>query len=167
MISSQNIVDNYQVTSFPVTFDDFATIGLVIAALGIIIAIVVPWSIRRDARAKQRLDLLGESLKNPQLDAQTRSQILSVLAKEHESGRLHFLKNPVFWQRLVFGGGWLAFVFFGGMALLSWIGVVSHQFLSESMVYSFMGLVMMSLPVAMRELAAFKTRSASREGPAE
>lgn len=58
-------------------------------------------------------------------------------------------------------------MFCGGMALLSWIGVVPHQFLSESMVYSFMGLVMMSLPIAMSDLAAFKTRSASRDDPVE
>lgn len=79
------------------TYAGLAAISLVIAAVGIIIAIIVPWLIRRDALLKQRLDLLGESLKNPQLDAQTRSQILSVLAKEHEPGRRHFLKNPAFW----------------------------------------------------------------------
>ena len=147
--------------------DDLAAIGLMIAAIGATIAILVPWLRRRDARAKQRLDLLGESLKNPQLNAHTRSQILSVLAKEHESSRLHFLKNTAFWQRLMFGGGWLAFVFCGGMALLAWTDLVPRQIANEALVYSLMGLAAMSLPLAMRELAAFKGRVARGERPAE
>jgi hypothetical protein len=148
------------------TIADLAAIGLMIAAMGTTIAILVSWLRRRDARAKQRLDLLDKSLENPQLDAQTRNLILSVLANEHESSRLHFLKNTAFWQRLVFAGGWLAFVFCGGMALLSWSGVVYLRIADEALVYSLMGLAVMSLPIAMRELA-LKVRRVSRERTSE
>jgi hypothetical protein len=165
MISSQHTFDDYQVTSFPVTFDEFATIGLVIAALGIIIAIVVPWLIRRDARARHRLELLGESLKNQQLDAQTRSQILSVLAKEHNEGRLRFLKDPGFWQRCTFGFGWLVFIGSLGVSLLLWLS--DDPDAENGLFFAVGGLAIFSLPIAMRELAAFKSRNTSRDDAVE
>lgn len=129
-------------------------IVLAIAVIAITLGIIVPWLSRRDARVKQRLDLLGESLKNPQLEAQVSRQILLVLAKEHQSSRLHFLKSPVFWQRLVFGGGWLMFVFCGGMAALSWGGLVDHGIAREALVYALLGLAVASLPFAMREISS-------------
>ncbi|MFT4515079.1 MAG: hypothetical protein ACI89X_001213 [Planctomycetota bacterium] len=131
--------------------EDMFAVGFLIAAAGVVIAIFVPWLKRRDARAKQRLDLLGESLESPQLDPGTRNQILSVLAKEHEA-KLGFLSNRAFWQRMFFGGGWLMFIVCSGMAALSWSGVVDHKVASEALVGALTGLAVASLPFAMREM---------------
>ena len=98
--------------------DDIAVVGVLMAVFGSTLALVGPFLKRRAARQKQRLDILEESLKHPNLDAQTRDEILRVLTREHEAPGLSFLGKSAFWQKLVFGGGWLAFVFCGGMGRL-------------------------------------------------
>ncbi len=140
--------------------DDFAAIAVLFVVLACTVAIAAPWLSRRNARVKQRLDLLQQALEHPQLDAQTRRQILTVLANEHQSRKLGALLRGAFWQRLVFGGAWLMFVFCGGMALLSWSGIVPRHIGSEALVFSLMGLAVASLPFAMRELSTRQGRVA-------
>ena len=140
--------------------DDFAAIAVLFVVLACTVAIAAPWLSRRNARVKQRLDLLQQALEHPQLDAQTRRQILAVLANEHQSSKLGALLSGVFWQRLVFGGAWLMFVFCGCVAFFSWSGIVPQHIGSEALVFSLMGLAVASLPFAMRELSSRQGRVA-------
>lgn len=134
-------------------YDELAAFGVLLVVLGSTVAIAGPWLRRRDARAKQRLDLLEESLQHSQLDPGTRNQILSVLAKEHEA-KLGFLANRAFWQRMIFGGGWLMFVVCSGMAILSWSGMVHRQIANGALAGALVGLAVSSLPFAMREMSS-------------
>lgn len=135
------------------TYDDLAAIGVLLAVLGSTIAIVGPWLSRRNARAKQRLDLLEESLQHPQLDPETRNQILSVLTKEHDA-KFGLLANGALWRRMIFGGGWLVFVVCSGMAVLSWSGMVHRQIANGALAGALVGLAVSSLPFAMREMSS-------------
>ena len=145
--------------------DDFAAMIFCVALAGVVVAILVPWLIRRDARARRRLELLGESLKNQQLDAETRSQILSVLAKEHHEGRLRFLLDPGFWQRCTFGFGWLLFIGSLGISLLMWLSEDSDA--EYGLFFAVGGLAILSLPIALRELGLRKTLPSAQTGKTE
>jgi hypothetical protein len=139
---------------------------LMVFAAGVAIVIFVLWLNRRHARARQRLDLLGEALENPQLDEQTRGLILSVLANEHEASRLRSLISWAFWQRVVVAGGWFVFAMFGGLSFMSWAGWISKNNNPEALVYSFMGLVVLSMPIAIREFSSARDQK-RHEGSVE
>lgn len=144
--------------------DDIAAIGVLVVVLSSTVALVGPWLKRRSRLQQQRLDILQESLQHPTLDAETRRQILRVVAREHEASALSFLGRASFWQKLVFGGGWLAFVFCGGMALLSWSGLIRRHIADEAVVCSLVGLAIASVPIAMRELTARRPEANARSG---
>jgi len=129
--------------------DDFAAIGVfVVVAVGVVSILG-----RRHARVKQRLTMLQQALEHPQLDAQTRSQILAVLSNEHESSKLGFLVSKAFWHRVIFGSAWLLFIFCGGLSVLAWFRIIPQHLAQFPMVLALIGLAVMTLPFSLRELS--------------
>jgi hypothetical protein len=142
------------------SWDEIAAFAVFVLLVGAVLAAVLSVVGRRDARIRQRLTLLQQALEHPQLDAATRSQILSVLAKEHETSKLQFLKSANFWHRFVFGGGWLVFVFFGGIALLAMSNILPQQTAQLAIAWSLCGFAVLTLPLALRELLRRKSQLA-------
>jgi len=162
----------FQQVSFqpPVFFDDLVVALCILCVLcglvGVVVAVFVPWLKRRDARAKQRLDLLAASIERPEIDAQVRSQVLRTLAMEHESvGLLHRLMSSSFWVNLTFGLGWLLFVGALGCALLMWLSDDSDA--ENALYFAVGGLAILSLPIALRELGLRKASPAATSGRAD
>lgn len=133
--------------------DEIAAVGALLVVTGGLIAIFAPLLARRAARAKQRLDLLQQSLQHPQLDPATRNQILLVLANEHEANKWRWLTSRSFWQRVIFGGGWLLFVFFGGVAALAMSNFLPKFIMQSAFMLCLLGLALMTLPYGLGELA--------------
>ena len=151
----------------PFFFDDLVVALCILWGLvGVVVAVFVPWLKRRDARAKQRLDLLAASIERPEIDAQVRSQVLRTLAMEHESsGPLHRLMSSSFWMNLMFGLGWLLFVGALGCALLMWLSEDSDA--EYALFFAVGGLAILSLPIALRELGLRKVSPAATSGRAD
>lgn len=141
-------------------WDDIAAFAVFVLLVSAVLAVVLSVVGRRDARVRQRLTLLQQALEHPQLDAATRSQILSVLAKEHDASKLRFLTSANFWHRIIFGGGWLVFVFFGGIALLAMNNVLPQGMAQLAIVWSLCGFAVLTLPPALRELLRRKSQLA-------
>ena len=154
----------------PLFFDDLVVALCILCVLcglvGVVVAIFVPWLKRRDARAKQRLDLLAASIERPEIDAQVRSQVLRTLAMEHESvGPLHRLMSSSFWVNLTFGLGWLLFVGALGCALLLLLSDDSDAY--NALFFAVGGLAILSLPIALRELGLRKASPSATSGRAD
>ena len=129
---------------------------VVCGLVGVAAAIFVPWLRRRDARAKQRLDLLAASLEGPEVDAQARSQVLLTLTREAE---MSASARSSFWTRLMFGFGWLLFVFSLGVTLVMWWA--NDRESENAFLFALGGLAILSLPIALRELGMRKPRSSA------
>lgn len=114
------------------------------------------------SRKSQRLSMLQQALEHPQLDAQTRAEILRVLTREHSGGGLRFLLSAAFWERLLFAVGWLTFLLFGGRWVGAQLGVFSRYQMDTCMVFGLLGLALMSLPIAMHEFVR-RTRTVAVE----
>jgi len=115
-----------------------------------LILLISSFSRHRAARRGQRLTMLQQALEYPQLDPQTRNQILRVLTEEQRGG-LRFLFTVAFWERLLFAVGWLMFLLFGGRWIGAQLDVFSRYQMDMCLVFGLLGLALMSLPIAMRE----------------
>lgn len=141
---------------------DIVNIVAVVAVAGGLIAFTVPFLHRRSARKTQRLTMLQQALEHPQLDASTRNQILAALSKEHRFRPLRFLFRLDFWERVVFAGGWLTFLVFGGVSAGVGLGLVHSRYLDFFLFWTLLGLAMMTLPMAVHE---FSRRMRSLSAP--
>ena len=105
----------------------------------------------------RRLDLLAEALRDPNLDAGTRSELLRALAREHGGfwGWVwQRLQQPMLWRVLWFGGGWMTMLL-GGTALATYamrMGMVRSYDLPAIVMLTALGFGMVTLPLALREL---------------
>lgn len=112
---------------------------------------------RRDDFRTRRLDLLAEALRDPNLDAPTRSELLRALAREHGgfSARIwQRLQQPMLWRVLWFGGGWMTMLL-GGTALATYalrMGMVRSYDVPAIVMVTAVGFGMVTLPMALREL---------------
>jgi hypothetical protein len=112
---------------------------------------------RRVEFRTRRLDLLAEALRDPNLDAGTRSELLRALAREHGGISAWFwqrLQQPMLWRVLWFGGGWMTMLL-GGTALLTYamrMGMVRSYDLPGIVMLTALGFGMVTLPLALREL---------------
>jgi len=136
-------------------------IGMIFTIVGVLAVVLLIWLNHRNAMAKKRLDLLSQSLDHPDLDAATRQKILDVLTKEQGMGLLGWLFNKELWLRLIGGVGWLTFVIAGGLFLLMAAGIIRGQEKEHFLVTALIGLAVVSLPVAVREMAASRERNSS------
>lgn len=132
--------------------------GCVIALL----VLVASFSRHLESRKSQRYAMLQQALSHPQLDAETRNQILRVLAKEHSGGWVRFLFTIAFWERLIFAAGWLMLLLFGGRWAGAQMGFFSYFQMDFMLIMALLGLAMMSLPIAMHEFIR-RTRSVAVE----
>ena len=111
----------------------------------------------RVAFRTRRLDLLAEGLRNPNLDAGTRAELLRALAREHGgfSGWVwQRLQQPMLWRVLWFGGGWMTMLM-GGTALATYamrMGMVSSYDVPAIVMLTALGFGMVTLPLALREM---------------
>jgi len=125
-----------------------AILGGFVAFLSGVVAIAMGASGgRQHSERQKRLDILEKALERPDLDAALRREILGVLAREHEPQH-----RPAAWRSVSFGVGWLLFVMCGGVLALDFVGVVRN--IDERTVgpLALLGLGLLSLPVALREM---------------
>ncbi len=97
-----------------------------------------------------RLQALQEALRHPQLDEETRRNVLAVLGREHSGVTMAMFLRGVYITFL--GAAWLTF-FTGG---IFWIfGTFQHwgwRDVEPAMVATIVGFALLTLPVAVREL---------------
>jgi hypothetical protein len=146
----------------------------VAALLGCVVALValarfVAWLVRRRGeRESRRLDLLAAALQDPTLDPATRAELLRAIARG-EQGLLGWmwqrLQQPALWRALWSGTAWMGFVI-SGAALALGVGGVLGRWNADAVALSaafFFG--MLTLPLALRELAQRGHASAQHRGP--
>lgn len=105
---------------------------------------------------KKRLDVLDKALAHPQLDVDTRNQILRVLVEEQRR------EGATWTQRLTrlvplgrmlwYSAGWILFVIGGCMSVLMAIELVPRSELPTCASLTIAGFAMLSLPLALGEL---------------
>lgn len=133
-------------------FDDIVALGVfLLIALLATMAFGIG-SARRHRTARQRLDVLGDALQRPDLDAETRRNILRVVTDEHEASRLQFLRRPAFWRGATFAVGWMMFLFCGGMSLAAGMDLIDDSVTDQAIPAALLGLGLLTLPVALREV---------------
>ena len=134
--------------------------ALFCGAASCVIAFFVLLSTRQKRRADyrtRRLDLMAEALRDPNLDAGTRSELLRALAREQggfPAWLWQRLQQPMLWRVLWFGGGWMTMLL-GGTALLTYamrMGIVRSMDLPAVVMLTAIGFGMVTLPLALREL---------------
>lgn len=137
-----------------------------IAILAILVGgIIALWSIyhsKRHAMAVARLEVMKKALEHPSIDERTKQQLVGLLAEQQRLDQRPFLEQ----FRGSFAGlrraaratflglGWILFLFGGCVLLLHWAGAWPSHY-ADVMSFSIMaasGLVMMTLPTAVREL---------------
>ena len=121
--------------------------GLVV---GVIILLM---SLRGRSRsgAARRLEVLEKALEHPELDAETRAQLVATMV-EHQTRRpLGFLFRSSFWLSACFVVGWLLMIVNGVGALLIELELLQSFKLDALLVMGVAGLALATLPVALRE----------------
>jgi hypothetical protein len=110
-----------------------------------------------------RLQVLAESLRQPQLDEQVRKQVAELLAEEHRlagswrrsGGWLGVL------QALALGTGWFLMVVGGGYCALAWSTGLPFGLRDPAILAAMTGLAMVTLPTALREMLGRRLATAS------
>jgi hypothetical protein len=105
----------------------------------------------------RRLETLTEALRDPNLDAATRADLLRTVAREHDGGLgrwlLAHLQRRDLWRGLWFGAGWLMFVIGALMSMASLVDAVDLGRDSEVVfAMSAIGFAMITLPLGLREV---------------
>lgn len=105
---------------------------------------------------KKRLDVLDKALQHPQLDAETRSQILRVLAEEQRREATTWLQRLTRYaplgRTLWYSVGWILFVIGGCMSVLVAIEIAPRSMVPTCASMTMVGFAMLSLPLALGEL---------------
>lgn len=130
--------------------------GLVV---GVIILLM---SLRGRSRsgATRRLEVLERALEHPELDAETRAQLVATMV-EHQTRRpLGFLFRSSFWLSACFVVGWLLMIVNGVGVLLTELELLHAFKLDALLVMGVAGLALATLPIALREFL-YRTRQAS------
>ncbi len=132
----------------------------ILGVCGIVVAItflrvLAGWHRDRSQVRMRRYELLAESLRDPGLDAATRADLLRVLAHDHRGWLWRALRSPGLWKVLWSGCGWLLFVLFSAMVGMQACGLrlVPGNGLAVLVFPAAVGFAMLSLPLALRELA--------------
>ena len=118
--------------------------------LGVIVLLM---SLRGRSRsgAARRLAVLEKALEHPELDAETRAQLVATMV-EHQTRRpLGFLFRSSFWLSACFVVGWLLMIVNGVGALLIKLELLHAFKLDALLVMGVAGLALATLPVALRE----------------
>ncbi|MCK5944104.1 MAG: hypothetical protein KAI24_19115, partial [Planctomycetes bacterium] len=74
------------------------------------------------------------------------------LAREQRDEPRPFFTNRDWWRRASFGVGWVLFLLFGGLQLLAVTGIVFVPVYPFTAPLALLGLGLMTLPVALRDL---------------
>jgi len=122
----------------------------VVLGVGVIILLT---SLRGRSRsgAARRLEVLEKALEHPELDAETRAQLVATMV-EHQTRRpLGFLSRSSFWLSACFVVGWLLMIVNGVGALLIELELLHAFKLDALLVMGVAGLALATLPVALRE----------------
>lgn len=131
-------------------------------AIGGLWSLVMQAAKRRHQLRMQRLQLLQEALRHPQLDEATRRQVLDVLGSEHPRLPMAVLLRAGYILFLCIA--WLMF-FGGGVAwILSELQNWSWRDQEPAMFATIVGFALLTLPVAVRELLR-RERSAPAPRP--
>lgn len=101
-----------------------------------------------------RLQVLAESLRQPQLDEDVRKQVAELLAAEHRlagswrrnGGWLGAL------QAITLGVGWLALVVGGSYSAIAWLSGLPVQMGDPAILATAAGFGLVTLPAALREM---------------
>lgn len=121
---------------------------------------------RRDLRMR-RLELLAESLRDPNLDAATRNEVVRALA----NGPLDAfgwiwkqLRRPMLWKVLWFGSGWMLMLLCGAAVTLDWLGALrlGGPDRPAFTMMAVLGFGIVTLPLALRELLRRERVTAER-----
>jgi hypothetical protein len=127
--------------------------------------VVVVWMLLAHWHKRERLRTIQRAIESGHLDEATRRQVLEILTADSR-------RAAEFWQRLwpnlvhlarrvVFIGGWLTLMIGGGMWIAMEIGGTGSRYDTEgAMVATVIGMALVTLPLALRELDA--RRAASR-----
>jgi len=110
-----------------------------------------------------RLQVLAESLRQPQLDDEVRKQVAELLAEEHRlagswrrrGGWLGAL------QAVSLGLGWFALVVGGGYCALGWWTGLPRSVGDPAILTAMVGFGLLTLPTAMREMLGRRQANAS------
>ena len=129
---------------------------IVLSAAVVVGVILLLLSVRSRSRsvanlANRRLEVLEKALEHPQLDAETRTQLLATIVEQQTRSPLGFLSRPSFWLSACFVVGWLLVIFNGAVLLLLRLNVLSISYLDPSLLMVAVGLALLTLPVAFRE----------------
>ena len=154
---------------------------IVVFAL-VIGAIIAMWSVyytKRAATASARLDVMKKALEHPGIDDRTKQQLVNLLAEQQRQEQRPFLDRlrgatgGSFGDSLaglrrvariaLLGIGWILFLFGGCILLLHWADFwPSHAAAPfEFSIMTVIGLVMMTLPSAVRELTRRDRKAAT------
>ena len=113
---------------------------------------------RGKSERQKRLRLIEKALDHPQLDLVTRQELMRVLAAEgqdaRQAGAEAWGRVRVLGRTLIVGAGWISFVAAGAALLLVESRVIRSSPPAETLWVPFIGgFILMSLPIAVRELA--------------
>lgn len=118
-------------------------------AIGGLWSVLMQAAKRRHQLRMQRLQLLQEALRHPQLDEATRRQMLEVLGSEHRLPMAMLLRLGYIAFLSV---AWLLFLVGGVCWILGQVQGWSWRDMEESMVATIVGFALLTLPMAVREL---------------
>ena len=125
---------------------------MAIGVLAILSWVIVEAVKGRHNHEAQRLDVLEKALARPDLDAETRRELLTTLSRERERRAFAFLRRGSFWRMACFAVGWATVLIFGGIALLTVMGA-THAPYESTLIPCVFGVALMTLPTAIREFA--------------
>ena len=118
-------------------------------------AIILLMSLRGRSRsgAARRLEVLERALEHPELDAETRAQLVATMV-EHQTRRpLGFLFRSSFWLSACFVVGWLLMIVNGVGALLIELELLRSFKLEGPLMLGAVGVALVTLPIALREFS--------------
>ena len=135
---------------------------LIVVPMGLIFTAFMVWMTNRHNLREARLKVLHKALEAHTLDEPTRRQVLEVLSLD-ERRAADFWRNAAgavrrWVPRVSVAIGWILLVFCGGMWLMFWLSD-NHRGDFELVALAMFGMVLISLPMALRE---FDRRSANQ-----
>ena len=134
---------------------------VLVCVVGSFVFAVLSWFASRHKRAMElrnrRFELLAESLRDPNLEAGTRAEILRALARDHQGFRgwlWQRLQNPMVWRVLWFGSGWITMLISGAVLVMhaTRLSRLDNYDVPPTVVCAVIGFAMVTLPLALREL---------------
>lgn len=142
--------------------DNVIGLTLVLVPMALAFTALMVWMTNRQKLREERLKVLQKALDLPTLDDGTRRQVLDVLSLEQRRAADFWRNSAAFFRRWVprasVAVGWVMLVFCGGMWTMLWM-TDNHRGDFQLVAFAMLGLVLVSLPMALRE---FDRRSANQ-----